>query len=462
MAAALARHSLQREREAEQEQDVQPVHVSIPLPPLHVDTSGNSGQLSTITEGVSPAGRSPTVHTRPNSGDPTVVNTVIHNEYQDNQIQEDQEQAPQEYNASPPRKVPRIVAPSSSSPGFQSKRLGSGFRARLRRHAEKPRRFDIRRLGMHIHFEMSRTPLTSAAPSLKAPDVKQVDWTEETEHRHAGAQDPQTEIRIMPERTTLSSLSTTPMDSSEQVQPPESGHPDPVVDHTPTPHEKHERIRVRRREATLKRQAEMMSICECRSECHCRGDSVPSNAASHGHESSTRSIQIPDHHLQHLLIDSSGSSASQSSSSARRASHLASIGSHLEPDLMNRILDDPSNAVAEGQPPFNDRRLSQASTAYLRSNGSSISLNSRRPASLRRANTTPWSMPRHSAESVRPDIRQILQNPNIPDPARDTVSEPPASPHQSEGGDQNEVRDPSASSTTQEGELPNGVAEFTA
>ncbi|KAI4201161.1 MAG: hypothetical protein LQ350_003476 [Teloschistes chrysophthalmus] len=443
------RQSLQRERDAVPESHLQIVNVPVSPPPLRVDTAGSPGNLSTIAEGTSPGGRSSTGHTRPNSGDPTIVNSETHDEVVESQNQEIQEQTARECDGLHPRKARRIFPPASSSTEFQSKQHGNGLRARLRRHAHKTRNYDFPLLGLKFHFGVSGTSATCSATSPPAPDVQETEIREVTENRHMDVA-PQIEARDMSNRTTRDLLPTNPLDSSEPIQFPDSGHPDPVLNHPPAPHQKHERIRVLRREATLKRQAELMSKCECRSKCHCRDSSVVSNAASHGQGSSERSIQVPEHHLQHLLSDeSSGSSGSQSSSSMRTASLLANLGDHLEPGLMIRTVDRSARA--------NDR-LSQASTI----NGSSISLTSRRPASLRRFNTTPSTLPRHSTDSIRPDLRQILQNSNLPDTNQDSITEPPVSPRGSEDEGEEGVRERSPSSTTQESEIPNHVNESTA
>lgn len=443
------RQSVQKERDAVLEPDPHTISVPTSLPPLRVDTAGNLGNLSTIAESGSPAARSSTARTRPNSGDQTLVHSEIHDEVPENQIQESQEETARR------RKAPRTVPRSNNSTEFQSKQVGSGLRARFRRHAHKPRSVDFLLRGLHFRFEVSGTPATVSAPSIPTPDIQETALSEVTEPRHTNAavQSPEAEIRSTPESTIRDQLSTTLVDLSEQIQPHESGHPDPVLDHTPAPHQKHERIREQRREATLKRQAEQMSTCNCQSKCHCRASSIASNAASHG-RSSERSIHVPEHPLQHLLGESSNSSGSQSSSSIRSAPFLTSIGDHLGLDPATRITD---GLLVDGQ----HDRLSQASTAYLRSNGSSISLISRRPASLMRSNTTPYPMPRLSTESIRPDIRQIIQNFNLPDPIQDSVIEPPGSSHESEGEGEHEVRERSAPSTTPRDDIPNHVNEST-
>ncbi|KAI4122976.1 MAG: hypothetical protein LQ338_005510 [Usnochroma carphineum] len=217
------------------------------------------------------------------------------------------------------------------------------------------------------------------------------------------------------------SVLTPPAESS---QAPGSGRPDRLIGRTPTQRDKDERIRVRRREATLKRKAETVARCECRSECQCRNGSVRSNAASCGPGDSDRNIQVPDHVLRNLLIDGSGSSASRSSSGVATGSGLAGVGVHFEDE--HHDMDDPTNGRLGARQSFDDR-LSQASTAYVRSNGSSISLVSRRPSTLRRSNTAPGLSARRPPHVFRPGVSEALQNRYIPDQVHGTAAGPGSS-----------------------------------
>ncbi|KAL9605763.1 MAG: hypothetical protein Q9179_001039 [Wetmoreana sp. 5 TL-2023] len=401
-------------------QDQRILNSSTPLPHLRVDTS----QLSIITEGISPARQSPSPSTLPNSRVSTSADSTSHNEVSNNdQSRGDQEQEITTQEAARPTKAPRTNAASKSSPTFRSKVSQRGLRDRLRKHLRKPRKFDVHRLGLHFHFEVSGTPSASGEP-----DGEQVDVHEEhIAQLPALTDDLHVETGNTPEALIAIPTMPTPADTAVSLQPPESGHPDPVGANAPAQHEKYERIRMRRRELTLKRRAEMMSKCECPSGCHCWQNSVRSDAASQGNESE-RSLQVPDHYLRNHLSESSDSSASRSSSSVARAILLTDIGVHLPSEQGHRHSDDSNNTAVESQQAMNDR-LSQASTAYLRSNGSSISLSSRRPASLRRSNSTPMFVVRRSTDGVRPDLLPVLQNPNIPGRAPDTVSETHGSPY---------------------------------
>ncbi|KAI4225385.1 MAG: hypothetical protein L6R36_003965, partial [Xanthoria steineri] len=225
-----------------------------------------------------------------------------------------------------------------------------------------------------------------------------------------------------PRATRTSGLSTpvrsNPLSvhSAEASQPSASAHPDPLIGRTWTLPEKHERIRALRREATLKRQAELISRCECQSECQCRSGSVRSNAASVGPAPSERSIQVPDHPLQRVLGGWDGSSTSGGSSSGTNGgTFLVGIGGHL---ASGPVADGWSNQGREQQQMVSDR-ISQASTV----NGSSVSLSSRRPGSLRRSSTTPASMPRRSVEEYRPDLLEVTRSQHILVPGHEPSAE---------------------------------------
>lgn len=453
----LVRHS---QSDADLGQDRQSVDVPPQLPPLRVDTSRNSGQLSTIAEGISTTRQSPAVRTRPNSGDSTSERSASHDEAYGSQIQENREHVILGHEASQPRKSARKNGPPSLSWTFRNRGSGKSLRNRLRGYLRKPMKFDTHHLGLHIRLEVSRAPLFSSPSSPPVSDAKQADSREENKDQlSATAQSSHVELSSRPESLLPVQNTQVPAYATGPIQPPGSGHPDPVLDRPPTQDEKDKRIRERRQKATLKRQAELISKCECRSGCHCRNGSVRSDAASHGHESSDRSIQIPDHHLHNLLRANSGSSASRSSSSMVRNSFLTAMGSHLHPEQLNRSSDESTNPGIDTQQALNDR-LSQTSTAYVRSNVSSISLASRRPASLRRSNTTPWSMPRHSAEGIRPDLLQVLQNADVPDRSQDTVSENPDSPQESENGSQGNAEPPAVTPDHRE-RLLDGLADST-
>ncbi|KAL8734612.1 MAG: hypothetical protein Q9181_003146 [Wetmoreana brouardii] len=286
-------------------QDQRVFSLSTPPPPLRVDTS----QLSTITEGISPARQSPSPGTLPNSGVSTTADSTSHNEVSNNnQSRRDQKQEIATQEVARPSKAPRTNAAKKSSPTFRPKVSQQRLRDRLRKHLRKPRKFDVHRLGLHFHFEVSRKSSASGEPSPQPSDSEQVDVHEEdTAQLPAITDDPHVETGNAPEASIVDQSTPTPADTAASLQPPESGHPDPVGVNPHAQHEKYERIRMRRRELTLKRRAEMMSKCECPSECHCRHNSVRSDAASQGNESE-RSLHVPDHHLRNLLSESSGGS----------------------------------------------------------------------------------------------------------------------------------------------------------
>ncbi|KAL8711155.1 MAG: hypothetical protein Q9220_004300 [cf. Caloplaca sp. 1 TL-2023] len=308
------------------------------------------------------------------------------------------------------------------------------LREKVRRHLRKPRQFNIQYLGLQL--DVSPTPAVPGRPWSFAAGVSQ---PKSQRRNQAIGASPKSAMgaevgminHMLAQESVLDAPAPIPDPPEQPIQQPSSGHPDPLIGRTATVHEKHERIRVKRREATLKRQAELMSRCECRSECNCRANNVPSNAASLGNDSSERHIQVPTHPLQGLLSEHSESTGSRSSSGIIRPSILAGVGSHLFAENSTSTADALMIPDGDGRP-FLNNRLSQASTAYYFSNGSSISISSRRPASLRRSNTTPASIPRHSVDSPLYNPLESLRDGHPADHTDETAMESPTSPEDSE------------------------------
>lgn len=300
------------------------------------------------------------------------------------------------------------------------------FRDKISMHVRKTRRFTIHRLGISI--EVFPTAKPASLNSRLGTEIGQRTSIRGNSNLTASAADTVSSRNQNPNAPSFRGGYSIPTSVAESSQAPSTGHPDRLIGHSPIQQDKKERIRARRREATLKRKAEMMATCECRSECQCRGGSVLSNAASYGQGDSDRSIQVPEHVLQHILNESSGSWTSHSSSSMARGSNLTGIDGHVHFDLRNASSDDPENLMLETRSSFDDR-LSQASTACIRSNGSSISLVSRRPSSLTRSNTAPGFPTRHNAHALRPSVLEALQNPYIPDQVYSTATEVQDSPN---------------------------------
>ncbi|KAL8818187.1 MAG: hypothetical protein Q9223_003129 [Gallowayella weberi] len=435
---ATGHHPWRNEPEVAPGEDHPCISSPVQSPPLRVDTSGLSGQLSTIAEGVSPAQPSSAVLTPPKSGDTRSERSISHEWVRSQHAPGDSEHETIERNitdiipsvgshghstspmasgsdAPPAHETARAQLDTSAEPpgGFWVRLSQWRFHDRLRRHVKKPRSFNIRRLGLQVDVSPTpsapdRPPPLAASASSSGPNRK-TDNTSSTNDANAKPAAGLTTGVITPVRSTP--VHTLPTGS---VQQPASAHPDLLIGRTPTLQEKHDRIRARRREATLKWQVGSTSKCECRSQCQCRGGSVESNAASLGPDPSDRSIPVPVHALGQLLSDSSESSGSRSFSGMNRSSLFVGIGSHLgsEPHV-NLMDDDGAMPVMEGQQVVSDR-LSQTSTACVRSDGSSISLTSRGPASLRRSSTTPASLPRRSAEGIRPEVMEVVQNRDIP------------------------------------------------
>ncbi|KAL8950372.1 MAG: hypothetical protein Q9222_003589 [Ikaeria aurantiellina] len=410
------------------EDDYEVADISVQAPPLRVDTSGNSGHLSTITEGISPANQSSAILTPPQLGNASSERLTSHEWLHHDEGPGGLQQGTQEHGTIEPRLAASNDAHPGSSRALGIRSMERRLREKVRRHLHKPRQFKIHYLGLHVDvFPAPSVPVRHwplVASGLQPNSQEQVADAPHEDTMSA-------ETGMLSDSTIPASALDPPvlgLGSPERtVQEPSSGHPDPLIGRTATVHEKHERIRVKRREATLKRQAELISKCECRSECNCRINDIPSNAASLGPEPSERSIQVPVHHLQSLLSDNSESTGSRSSSGVIRPPILAGVGSHLLAETPNPTSEGLMFPDGEGRPIFNNR-LSQASTAYVLSNGSSASISSRRPASLRRSNTTPASMPRHLVDSPLPDPQESLRDGRSADDSDAIAVEPTDSP----------------------------------
>ncbi|KAL8858109.1 MAG: hypothetical protein Q9178_005286 [Gyalolechia marmorata] len=427
---AAAHRSWRSEPDVALDQDHQSIHVSLQSPPLRVDTSGTSGPLSTIAEGVSPAQQSSAMLSPAVSGDMRSERSISHESAQIQQLSGYQEHRIWEPRSSDT--VGPIPTDDRSKPpgGFWIRQSQPRLRERIRRHLRKPRSFNISKLGLHV--DVSPTPSAPARPLMtNAYPAGACDVTDDLLPASAASTAP---------RANVSSGVSTPVRrdpvsirSAELPQQSASGHPDPLIGRTLTLAEKQGRIRALRREATLKRQAELISRCECQSECRCRNGGDQSNVASLSPEPSERSIQVPGHYLHRLLTAPSRSSISggSSSNSVQEGSYLVGVGGHLHQEESNLATNRRTSQAAESQQ-FPSDRLSQVSTLYFRSNESLLSLLSRRPASLRRWNTTPASVPRRSAEELRPDLIEVIRNSNFPESDHDPAQEAPSFPRGSE------------------------------
>ncbi|KAI4283304.1 MAG: hypothetical protein L6R35_005220 [Caloplaca aegaea] len=376
----------------------QPTATPTLSPLLRVNTTES---LSTITEGNSPARQSPAGFRSSSPHEPPSERSPSLDRIGSGQIREVQDpQVPEGGNIQLGHHAPE-GEPSAPRAPFWPGGFKQNFRNKIRSQFRK-----IKNLTINRQVSSAFTP---SIPQLLPP----VDTH-------------QTDVHLPPG--------------------PRPGQSDRLTGLTPTPLEKHERLRVQRREATLKRKAEMMARCECPSECQCRHGSAHSNAASYEPGDSDRSIQVPNHVLGNLLGEGSWGSASQTSSSVARTLTFATVGIHLEDG--NPDSGDFPNTNLESRQSLDDR-LSQASTAYLRSNGSSISLVSRRPSPMRRANTAPGPM-RRATPGYRPGVLEALQNRFIPDQIHAPGSEAPNSSRN------NSVETEEASATTPDdrGDVP--------
>ncbi|MCJ1461472.1 hypothetical protein MMC07_000069 [Pseudocyphellaria aurata] len=149
--------------------------------------------------------------------------------------------------------------------------------------------------------------------------------------------------------------------------------------------QKREKIRARRREATLKSEALRKPSCHCGAGCHCLGDGGESDRATEGHiaPSPIPISEVPDHSVLGPLANPSRSNISETSHGNTRL-FLSGIGAHINPSQVytyaqRRIsIAENSSSTADSNRRQADR-LSQDTTAWG-SSDSSISLTVRRPS----------------------------------------------------------------------------------
>lgn len=146
--------------------------------------------------------------------------------------------------------------------------------------------------------------------------------------------------------------------------------------------DKKEKIRARRREATLKSEAVRKPYCHCRVGCPCLGDGAESDGSTESHVTpfSLPVSEVPDHPIHAFVADPSRSSSSQTSHGNAR--FLSEIGSHVNfsqvyPYRRISLAENLSTGADSNRRQGN--RLSQDTTTWG-SNDSSTSLTARRPS----------------------------------------------------------------------------------
>lgn len=148
---------------------------------------------------------------------------------------------------------------------------------------------------------------------------------------------------------------------------------------------KNNRIRARRREATLKDEAARRPVCQCRPGCPCLGNDGGSDVDSRGpsRDSSSPVPDIPNPPLPNIMTTSG--SGSQLSLGRNASLNFVGIGGHLGSAQFfpNRrtSLAEHSNPGADSSQP-QPSRFSQDTTVWESSNDSSISLPGRRSSFL--------------------------------------------------------------------------------
>ena len=180
--------------------------------------------------------------------------------------------------------------------------------------------------------------------------------------------------------------------------------------------DRHASLRARRRELTLAKERELASVrkCECGPECACiSGSNVPQVDRADTPDIFVPPWVIPPNH------SSTGSSNSQpSQNSAHGLDPLLHIGDHLASSRRSSSADESSSAADSGSRRI---RLSQGSTLW--SNGSSISLRTRRPL-VSRASSMPVGTRAQHLAGVRTGLQATSLSPGSswPETARAQAS----------------------------------------
>ena len=194
------------------------------------------------------------------------------------------------------------------------------------------------------------------------------------------------------------------------------GHPGPIMsEEGNATSRKQERVRAKRREATLKRQIAERPRCLCSNDCHCMKDNGALDLSSSDRRTSSINIEVPEHPLDHLLGPTPPSSESQSSGLSAGIS-FAGLGTHLSPEWRPSSSEGDSNTVAESM--TTPSRLSRRTAI----DGSTTSLQIRR-MSLGRSSSVPVIQRRDRASLYDPAFRESIPRPEPRDQLRPSASE---------------------------------------
>ena len=227
--------------------------------------------------------------------------------------------------------------------------------------------------------------------------------------------------------------------------------------------DRHASLRARRRELTLAKERELASVrkCECGPECAC----ISGSNVTQVDRADTPDIFVPTYVFPPNHSSTGSSNSQPSQNSAHGLDPLIHIGGHLESSRRSSSADESSSAADSGSRRI---RLSQGSTLW--SNGSSLSLRTRRPLASRASSMPVGTRAQHLA-GVRTGLQATSFSPGSswPETARaqaslDDGSVPGGSNHP--GSSRN--RDPSSHQCSaslaslpnhqEEEELVNGVS----
>ena len=259
----------------------------------------------------------------------------------------------------------------------------------------------LRAISQHFRgpWTVSSNDTKSAVPRSEPGDERPGPVTHEVQEQHGNQESSDSSVLRSPafEQATVA----TPENRASTVR-----EPIPAVS-------KQDRLRIQRRELTLKAEAAQKLICKCHSECQCQGAAGASDSDSSRRSIVLRISDVPgeDHQIRDLLTTTSPSSGSASS----RMILFAGIGSHLESEQNGR--GGRNHRPMEERARTQVDQSSQVATIYS-SNSSSISLPSRPPLSIRSSSLSPVS-PRWS------QLHRVIQRYDHSQSAHNAAQGPP-------------------------------------
>ena len=261
----------------------------------------------------------------------------------------------------------------------------------------------------HLLFKRSRRPDRPESRG-KATDVRNTEGSAIVTESPRIRDSPQLEA---PQVLAPSPSSKRTAGSDEGVSAPTPAGPDETTFSDEYGFQaKKERVRVKRREATLRKRQLMARKCYCNENCHCFRNAGRATPASHG---SVHTSIVPQHHLGDLLSRDREPSSTASQAPLRPHSperHVVFAGVHLDPQPQpasgsGSLLSVDDHIRRRPSGISSSTRTSQATTAIdsRSSEARAASLSSRRAMSLPGLHEFV-----RVVENSRPALLEVLRN----------------------------------------------------